>query len=211
MAYTSTRDCKQTYIDSNFKLENLNNMTVLRQKSSSFSAYNVLPTGYIAEIDPDEKTILMLRAHPFTQASWIINTILGFVLLMIFDIFLSSYLTLGVTIKINIIVIALLFGYAWHNFLIWYYTIGFVTNKRLIDVDYYGIVKRVVSQAPMAKLSDVTAKVSGFFGQIFNYGNVYVATEGTAQNIEYLNVPYPDETVAIINDAGTLAIDPSQV
>lgn len=185
-------------------------MTLLRPKSRSFSAYNVLPTGYMAEIDPDETTILMLRSHPFTQVSWIVNTIFGFIFLLIFDIFFLRFITLAVAIKANVIITVLLFGYAWRNFLIWYYTIGFVTNKRFIDVDYYGIVKRVISQAPMAKLSDVTARVSGFFGQIFNYGNVYVATEGTSQNIEYLNVPYPDETVAIINDAGTAAMDSDQ-
>lgn len=180
----------------------------LRPKSKSLSSFNVLPRAYFAEIDRDENTILMLRAHPITLIPWIFNTIFGIAAIIAFDVFLARFVSFGITLRVNLIGIILLFAYAWYNFLIWYYTVGFVTNKRLIDIDYYGIVKRVVSQAPIIKLSDVTARVAGFFGQIFNFGNVHVTTEGTSQNIEFLDIPYPDEAVAIINDVGTEASDP---
>ena len=180
----------------------------LRPKSKSLSSFNVMPNAFFAEIDQDENTILMLRAHPITLIPWIFNTVFGLVALLIFNIFLAKYLSFGINLRINLLGVVILFAYAWYNFLIWYYTVGFVTNKRLIDIDYYGIVKRVVSQAPIIKLSDVTAKVAGFFGQIFNYGNVHVTTEGTSQNIEFLDIPYPDEAVAIINDVGTGAAHP---
>ncbi|MFO0703577.1 MAG: PH domain-containing protein [Patescibacteria group bacterium] len=179
----------------------------LKPKSKALSAFNVLPTGYFAEIEQDEATILMLRAHPITQIPWIFNAIVGFIALIIFNLFVSPYTTFRILLRVDLLGFLFLFAYVWYNFLLWYYTVGFVTNRRFIDVDYYGIVKRVVSQAPLIKLSDVTAKVAGFFGQIYNYGNVYVNTEGTAQNIEYLDIPSPDEVVAIINDLATEAAE----
>lgn len=181
----------------------------LKPKSKSFSAFNTMPTAYFAEIDADEQTVLMLRAHPVTQIPWIFNVVVGIIAIIAFDIFLAQYLSFRISLRVNLIGIALILAYGWYNFLIWYYTVGFVTNKRIIDIDYHGIVKRVVSQAPIIKLSDVTAKVAGFFGQIFNYGNVHVATEGATQNIEFLEIPSPDEAVAIINDVGTDAAHPN--
>jgi membrane protein YdbS with pleckstrin-like domain len=183
-------------------------MDKLRRLSDTLSAFNVLPLSYFSDIDPDEKTVLMLRAHPITQTGWVFNAFAGLVILVLFDLFVAQIFSFAVILKINLIGIILLLAYIWYNFLIWYYTVGFVTTKRIIDVDYHGIVKRVVSQAPIIKLSDVTAKVAGFFGQIFNFGNVHVATEGATQNIEFLGIPHPDKVVAIINDVGTDAAHP---
>ena len=56
----------------------------LRPKSKSLSSFNVLPRAYFAEIDRDENTILMLRAHPITLIPWIFNTIFGIAAIIAF-------------------------------------------------------------------------------------------------------------------------------
>ena len=78
-----------------------------------------------------------------------------------------------------------------------------MTNKRILDVDFYSILYREVSETRLTKVEDITSKTGGYFGSLFNYGNVFVQTAGSEVNIEFLNVPDPANAVKIINDLQT--------
>lgn len=87
----------------------------------------------------------------------------------------------------------------------WVYNVGIVTNRRLIDIDYNGIMYREFSATAISKVEEVTVKTGGFIPALFNYGDVFVQTAGQEQNIEYLKVPDPNSVVKVINDiASTL-------
>ncbi len=178
-------------------------MDALTPQTKALSAFCVLPSARFGEQDADETVALMLRASPFTQIPWVFNMIVAAILLVIINMLLGTDVLNRVALRIDLIAAVAIVLYGFYNFLIWYYTVGFVTNKRIVDIDYHGVVKRVVSQAPMIKVADVTSKSAGFFGQILNYGNVFVQTEGVVQNIEFDQTPNPDEAVAIINDIAT--------
>lgn len=192
-----------TFFDSGFEAFTCMPIINLQPQRKSLDAFCVLPNTTLGDQEPDEKVILLLRAHPFTQTSWIFNTIAMILVLIIVDLVFGQVFSIKAFFWVNALAVVGICAYAWYNFLLWYYTAGFVTNKRIIDLNYYGIEKRQVIQAPIAKISDITSKSSGYFRQIFNYGDVHVQTEGFLQNILFDNVPDPDQAVTIIESAAS--------
>lgn len=175
----------------------------LQPESRAFGSFNIFPNSFFGASEIGERAILLLRSHPFTQISWIFNSLAALVLLFLGDIFFGQLMSFRMFFWINTLMVVGIGAYSWYNFLIWYYTVGFVTNQRVIDLDYYGVVKRKVTQAPINKIADVSAKSSGFFRQIFNYGDVHVQTEGILQDIEFFNVPDPDQAMVIIENCAS--------
>ncbi len=177
--------------------------TSLQPDRQVLDSFCVLPNSSFGGSDIDEHTILLLRAHPFTQVSWVFNAIAIVILVFLFDVFSGQSLNIKTYFWLNMLAVVGVLTYAWYNFLLWYYTVGFVTNKRIIDINYYGIVRRQIIQAPVTKVADVTSKTSGFFREIFNYGDINVQTEGYIQNIIYDNVPNPDQALVIIENVAS--------
>lgn len=147
-----------------------------------------------------ETPILVLRAHPITQAGWIFTALALSVLPLFFAPFLSEVLAPLQSLFIIFFWYAFVFSYTILNIFNWVYNVGIVTNKRLIDIDYNGFMYREFSAAGISKVEEVTVKTGGFIPAIFNFGNVFVQTAGEEQNIEYLKVPDPNHAAKIIND-----------
>ena len=171
------------------------------------SALCVRPHARFDVQDPKETIILVLRAHPITLVPWILTTIGLIFLLIILNFFLPVFFTSSHRILLNIIGLVFIANYAWLNFVLYYYQVGIVTNKRVLDVDFYSILYRETSEARVYKIEDVTAKTGGYFGSVFNYGSIHVQTAGAEANIEFLRIPAPTAVSKIINDVHAQAVD----
>ncbi|MDA1316727.1 MAG: hypothetical protein O3B87_01735 [bacterium] len=147
----------------------------------------------------DEEVLLVVRRVLITQFPWVINTIIFSLLALFLNIFLQDILTTNQLIVLDLFSFFFIFSYAWVNYLLWYFTIGLVTNERIIDLDFYHLVYKEFSATTIRKVSDITTKVGGFLGSIFNYGNVYVKTQGFQQDIEFEDVRHPQDVVKLIN------------
>lgn len=158
------------------------------------------PNVRVESQNETEEVILVLRAHPFTQISWVVNTFGLITLLIIGNYFLPLVLSANQILFVDVFGLFVVFTYAFFNFLTWFFNVGVVTNERIIDIDYRSLVYKEVTEARLEKVEDVTSKMGGFFESIFNYGNVFVQTAGTTTNIEFINVPRPAQVVKIIND-----------
>ncbi len=176
-------------------------LSTLTPRNKALGAFCILPNTRYSQQEPDEKILLTLRASPYTQVIWVVNSAIALILLIGLVAYLSTFSVLTVVVLSLLVGLSLIFTYAWYNFVIWYYNLGIVSTLRIVDIDYYGISKRVTTETRVNKVADATAKTSGFFGQIFNYGDVFVVTDGPEQNIEFFNVPEPDMAVSIINSA----------
>lgn len=67
-----------------------------------------------------------------------------------------------------------IFG-AWINY---YYDIIFITSERLLNVAQEGLLSRQVSELSLGQVQNVSAEVSGFIQNYFNYGHLVVETAG---------------------------------
>lgn len=175
-------------------------MAILPPRSSNLShSYLVRPDIHFTTQHKDEEVILVIRKHPLTQLSWISNGVILLIFLLLVNAIFPSFLQANQIFAINAFGIFFIFSYLWLNFLLWYFTVGVVTNERIIDLDFYNLIYKEFSATTIRQVSDITTKIGGFFGSIFNFGDVFVKTEGFEQNIEFDDIPHPSEVVKIIN------------
>lgn len=147
-----------------------------------------------------EQIIMVLRAHPATQIGWMLFSLVMLFILITINFFLPSFFTVSHQILINITGFIYILSYIWLKFILYYYHVGIVTTKRIIDIDQHSILYRETSEARLDKIEDVTSRSGGYFGAIFNYGNVFVQTAGAEANIEFVHIPVPTMVAKIINE-----------
>lgn len=173
---------------------------VSRTSHNALHSFCIRPKVTFDNQDPDEEIILVLRAHPITQLPWIINSAILFTLLVLFNFsFLTTYITSAQLLYINIFIFIMILSYMFFNFLSYFFNVGIVTNKRVLDFDYYVIIYKEFTEAKLARVEDITAKSGGYFASLFNFGDVFIQTAGTEANIEFLKVARPQDVVDIIN------------
>ncbi|MDE2311555.1 MAG: PH domain-containing protein [Patescibacteria group bacterium] len=85
-------------------------------------------------------------------------------------------------------------------FLFYYLNLQIITDLRIVDVTQEGLFSHTISELHIDKIEDVTSQTTGFFGTIFNYGNVYVQTAGTVERFEFVAVPQPNAIEKLILD-----------
>ncbi len=148
---------------------------------------------------PNEQVVLIARYHLLTQLPWIFNAILLMFFTILLNFFLIQFFSIPQIIVFNLFATIGIFTYVWLNFLFWYFTVGIVTDQRILDLDFYNIIYKEFTATTLPQVSELTTKVGGFFGSIFDFGTVFVKTQGFEQNIEFQNVPEPSTIVKIIN------------
>lgn len=151
--------------------------------------------------DDDEHLVLILRQHP--------AVFLGQYLMILFLIILAFVLpgiwktmNLGgvatVTLSTGTFLLTILVAmtFSFDVFIRWYFGVNLVTNKRVVDVDFTNVMSHRFSETRLEHIEDVTHKVVGILGMIFNYGTVYIQTAGSQNEFEFNNVIKP----AIVQD-----------
>lgn len=170
------------------------------KKGSVFYSYCLNPQIKFETYEDGEKVFLLLRKHPFTQIGWILNTIFAFILLIVLNIFGQGYLNLGQIIVVNTFATIFLLSYIWFNILGWYFNVGIITNKKVVDINFDSVLYKEIIMANLDKIEDITVKTGGYVESIFDFGTISIETAATQEaNIELESVPYPTEAVKIIN------------
>jgi membrane protein YdbS with pleckstrin-like domain len=190
------------------KQENTQEDTLDRDPSLSvpnhklFGAFSLYPEDVEFETkESEEKIILLLRQHPIVNVKWILISILMFFVPSVARFFgVFSGLPSGFDLVITLAWYLFTMAYALENFLSWYFNVYFVTSLRVVDVDFYNLIYKQVSDANISKIQDVTYNMGGVARTIFNYGNVFIQTAAEVSEFEFLAVPSPDKVAKIIND-----------
>ena len=175
-------------------MENNNNPS-----AKALFSYLTYPDIKFETYEPGEKVILLVRAHPFTQIYWIIYALLFVFIIYISNFFIADFFRGSQIFMINLFAIIFIASYVWLSFLNWYFNVGIVTNRRIVDVDFYNLLYKEVTEARMDRIEDVTIKSGGYFESLFNFGTIFVQTAGTEANVEFKEVPCPSEAVTTIN------------
>lgn len=172
-----------------------------------FSAYVEKPTSCRFEgQDADEKILLLLRAHPITNLSWIIPALL----LFFWPFFIPTAFQL---LNWNLSIIPQSFGLVFliinylliltivfEGFLGWYFNVYIVTDKNIIDVDFHSVLFKTIDVAPLRNIEDTSSSMGGILHSIFHYGHVFIQTAGATKNIDLASVPRPHHVADFILD-----------
>lgn len=154
--------------------------------------------------DADEEVILLLRRHFVTNVPWIFLSLLALIIpLILFPLFFSFLfptLSRGYQLVAVLSWYLLVFSYAFVNFLLWYFHVYIVTNKRVIDIDVHGLTLSDITSAKLEQIQDITLKRVGIIRTIFDYGNVFIQTAGTVPSLEFEAVPRPAAVIDILEE-----------
>ena len=176
--------------------------------SHSFSSWIKNPINVVFDgEDPDEEILLVLRRHLIKNLGWVLISALFAVIPTISRVIVdsSSFNTTTVFLPELIFVLWVFwylftFGFILENFLSWFFNAYIVTNKRIVDMDFHGVLFRNISEAPLRNIEDVTHTISGAAQVVFNYGDVVIQTAAEKREFEFSLVPNPSVVQDVISD-----------
>jgi len=183
-------------------LENVHLTKSMKKAFGFLTAFAVRPSTLRYEAqEKEEKTVLFLRRHFFTNTGWIMAT---FCLILVpifalsffpFDFIPLSYRFLGVLGWYMVV-----FAYAFERFLSWFFNVNIVTDQRIIDVNFPSILYKDISECKIDNIEDISSKTGGFIRSFLNYGDVLIQTAGTLPELTFEAIPFPDKVAEVIND-----------
>ena len=167
-----------------------------------FSSFCLYPDDVDFETrESKEKIILLLRQHPIVNLRWIFGTILlltGPTIINFFGIF--SFLPTGFPLIISLAWYLVTSAYAIEGFLNWYFNVYFITTARIVDVDFYNLIDKRVSNAEIEMIQDVTYQTGGVVRTMVNYGDVIIQTAAEVSEFKFEAVPNPERVTKILDD-----------
>lgn len=178
----------------------------LNPKVEMFGSFVTRPQGvHFATQAASEQILLILRRHPITQLSWLIFA--AFLVLLppfFLPTLIEVFSDLLIPSSYQIVLIGFwylaTFAFILTNFVLWYFNVNIVTNRRVLDIDFPSLLIQEVSGTHIEQIEDVTYQQIGVFAALFDYGNVFVETAGPTPNIEFLQIPHPKNAARIILD-----------
>jgi uncharacterized membrane protein len=155
--------------------------------------------------DTDEEIVLLVRRDLITNVPWIIFAIILILVPLLINS-LSSFFTpffnfsSGVQLIGFLFYYLIVFGYILIQFTLWYFNVGLVTTKRIVDFNVLGVLSKQISETKLNLVEDVTYSQVGSIRSVFDYGDVTIQTAGTQENFEFDRAPEPARIVHIIGD-----------
>lgn len=168
-------------------------------EAANFHSLNLKPAVRFDVQRENEEVLLLIREHPITLVPWILNTFGLVLILIIINLLIPPLFTLQQVLFFNIFSSAVIFAYAWLNFLRWYFQVGIITNERILDVNFKSILYKEVNITNVSNIEEITSRSGGYIGSLFNYGNIYIKTAGANEDIEFENSPNPTAIIKLIN------------
>jgi len=164
-----------------------------------FSAFVVRPKVRFQAQEPGEEVVLLLRRHWITNLPWFLEAIL-MILGPLALKFISPFTFLPLRFQLVAVIIwyLLVIGFVFEKFLSWYFNVYIVTNKRVVDLDFYNIIYYNQAQADLNQITDMNITVSGVVRLLFNFGDLVIETAAEAPNLEFSAVPNPRKVMEII-------------
>ena len=155
----------------------------------------------------DEHIELFLRQHWIKNVPWVITAIIGLlvpVFLPAAEQFLSSITTFSIPVDLYISFTILwymfILAYIIESFLHWYFNIYIVTNKHLVDINFWNLLYRDITEVRIDDVESARTHIRGVLGPLFNFGDVVIETAAERQNIQFLQVPNPDIVAERVQD-----------
>ncbi len=172
-----------------------------------FTTFIKNPSGVsYAGQDPDEEIALFLRRDFGTNTPWILSTIVLIIIPLLIRFIFRATNTSFPYFQPNFIRMFTVFyyfvvaGFAFSNFLTWFFTIGMVTNKRALDIDFVDISSIKFATADLSDIIDAKYTQNGFGQSFFDYGDVDLIVQTPKEKLSFEKVPRPSEVSNVIDD-----------
>lgn len=179
---------------------------------SFFTSYFTEPVGIQIEgMNADERVVLFIRWHFTKNLPWITASLvlaLSPSVLLFPGVF--SFISSVIPQRFIFILISfyylIILGYIFLHFITWFYNVGVITTKRIVDIDFNDIMNKDVAITRIPDVIDVEFNQNGFIKSYLDYGDVLIQTEAEKENFEFKDVPHPakitDTILDLIDESG---------
>lgn len=157
--------------------------------------------------DDNEHVLYVLRRSHLTNAGWAALILVMLIAPAFFIPLLLSAQFGGQALltPIYIFVLSLswylaVFGIFLFNAFNWFFNVYIISDKKIVDFDFYGLTYKNIADAPITNIQDVTAKISGPINMVFNIGDVYVQTAAENREFDFGQIDDPGRVRDIISD-----------
>ena len=157
--------------------------------------------------DRDEYILYVLRRSFITNIGWIATGTLMILVPFVLDIIYANTtanslptLSPKLAFILNLFWYLLTLGFIFQCFLNWFFNVYIITNKKVVDMDFHGLLSKNISEAPLRNVEDVTSNVTGALRVIFNYGHVYIQTSAEKREFDFEDVANPSKIRDLISD-----------
>lgn len=149
----------------------------------------------------EEEIALLLRRHPITQLSKIFLMVGAFFFpIVMFSSPFLQFMTPNYKAATVVAWYLILFGFSLELFLTWFFNVFIVTNRRVIDVDFYSMIHKDISSAKLENIQDMSVVTHGVFASIIDFGTLYIQTAGQKPRIEFEDIPHPSKVAKVLNE-----------
>ncbi|KKS16985.1 MAG: hypothetical protein UU77_C0006G0003 [candidate division WWE3 bacterium GW2011_GWC1_41_7] len=157
--------------------------------------------------DTDEEILYIFRASFVMNLGWMLIALFMLLAPIVFTIFLvflsaniSGLLSPSLIFLTNAFWYVFVLGFIFERFIHWFFNVYIITNKRIVDMDYYHMLNLRVSEATLQNIEDVTYQQQGAFESLFNLGHIYIQTAAERREFEFNNVSNPAKVHDILTD-----------
>jgi len=170
-----------------------------KRENGSMRAFAVCPPDLRFETqEADEKIILFLRQHPVVNLGWILVAIALSAMPAFWEFLPFSWLPVRFQIMTAVLWYLLVLAFVLERFLGWYFNVYIVTDERVVDIDFNGLIYRDLTVTQISNIQDVNFVQAGGLAAFFNYGDVYIQTAAEQREFDFLRVPSPGRVVEIL-------------
>jgi hypothetical protein len=189
--------------------DNFAQLKNLHRTKNPFKSYAELPQGVsYQDQEQGEFVAILLRRHPITNFRWSFIALVAALVPIIINLTPLADIGLGGLAQIPAHIQQLIFlfwftlilGYVLQNMLICYFNVYLITNRRIVDVDFHGLMHYASDEAALHQIQDVSHSQRGLWQLLFRYGTVHLQTAGTRQNLDFERVPSPARVADIVTD-----------
>ncbi len=173
-----------------------------------FPSYQKFPKNVKFESqESNEKVYYILRKHPITMIPEVFVSIALLIMplatILIFkDIhsLLQQYIPDSLEIIVILLWYSFVFFLTFEAFLLWFFNVYIITDKRVIDVDFHGLWRKRVSETSLDNVEDATYETNQFLHVIFDYGDINIQTAAEKREFEFHGIPKPGEVHDILTN-----------
>ena len=157
---------------------------------------------------PHEKIILVVRRHWFI---FVVKLSLNLLLLgapipLIWygGTYFSNILSGAFIFPFIVVFLTIYYLAMWLvfylTFIDLYLDVWIITNKRIINIEQFGLFSRTEAEHQFAVIQDISTEVHGIFPTIFNYGDLQIQTASESQGVTFKQIPKPYYVKKVISD-----------
>ena len=174
-----------------------------KQTRHALAAFVVRPRKLKFETqDPEEKVLLLLRRHGITNIPWMVAVIIMSLGPAVAGEIVPALGLIPMRFQVMMTVMwyLLTVGLVLEKFLSWYFNVYIVTDERIVDIDFYSLIYKEISDTKIERIQDVTVTQGGVIRALFNFGTVYIQTAGEKREFDFEDVPRPQIVAKFLNE-----------